>query len=146
MTTLDELLTDIASKHLQVRTLQTRMSDALDFHEVSVWGIKNALLAAFEAGAKTGFTPSVSNNNLLTRFDDYEIQPCRRYILEDEPDRSYVEPCEGFEADFWTLYGHITGEGVQAIGDFGTRRHAEEVFAKITGRSYSSRKQPKERR
>ncbi|QVL30307.1 hypothetical protein KIH39_15755 [Telmatocola sphagniphila] len=31
-----------------------------------------ARLAVFEAGAKTGFTPSVSNNNLLTRFDDYE--------------------------------------------------------------------------
>jgi hypothetical protein len=51
----------------------------------------------------------------------------------DAPQVSFVEPCEPFEADFWTLYGHIPGEGVQAIGDFDTRQHAEEVFARITG-------------
>lgn len=50
---------------------------------------------------------------------------------------SFVEPCEPFEADFWTLYGHITGEGVQAIGDFDTCLHAEEVFARITRRPYT---------
>src|SRR5262249_41127367 len=36
-------------------------------------------------------------------------------------------------ADVWTLYGHIDGEGVEAIGDFATREHAEEVFRRITG-------------
>lgn len=41
--------------------------------------------------------------------------------------------CEPHEADVWTLYGHINGEGVQAIGDFATREHAEEVFFRITG-------------
>jgi hypothetical protein len=71
------------------------------------------------------------------RFDDYEIQPCRRYINTDEPQASFVEPCEPFEADFWTLYGHVTGEGVHTIGDFDSRQHAEEVFARITGRPYT---------
>ena len=71
------------------------------------------------------------------RFDDYEIQPCRRYINTDEPQASFVEPCEPFEADFWTLYGHVTGEGVHTIGDFDSRQHAEEVFARITGRAYA---------
>jgi hypothetical protein len=74
---------------------------------------------------------------LPTRFDDYEIQPCRRYIDIDNPHASFVEPCEPFEADFWTLYGHVAGEGVHTIGDFHTRQHAEEVFAKITGRAYA---------
>jgi len=74
--------------------------------------------------------------NLPARFDGYEIQPCRRYIDADEPDRSFVEPCEAFEADFWTVYGHIPGEGVQAIGDFRCRKHAEEVYARITGHPY----------
>ena len=73
------------------------------------------------------------------RFDAYEIQPCHRYFDADEPDMAFVEPCEPFEADFWTVYGHIPGEGVQAIGDFDTREHAEEVFARITGRSYTGR-------
>jgi hypothetical protein len=36
-------------------------------------------------------------------------------------------------ADFWTLCGHIPGQGVQAIGDFDTRQHVEEVFSHVTG-------------
>lgn len=70
---------------------------------------------------------------LPARFDDYEIQPCRRYIDADDPGLSFVEPCEASEADFWTLYGHVSGEGVHAIGDFHDRKHAEEVYARITG-------------
>lgn len=43
----------IAADHLSIDTLLIRSSDSLDFHEVSVWGIKAALHAAFEAGRKT---------------------------------------------------------------------------------------------
>lgn len=74
---------------------------------------------------------------LPSRFDDYEIQPCRRYIDADAPELSFVEPCEAFEADFWTLYGHVSGEGVHAIGDFHDRKHAEEIYARITGLEFS---------
>jgi hypothetical protein len=48
--TLDTLLTQIALDHLFIETLETRHSDRLDFHEVSVWGVKSALMAAYEAG------------------------------------------------------------------------------------------------
>ncbi|RSZ35064.1 MULTISPECIES: hypothetical protein [unclassified Variovorax] len=47
----------IAKKHFRIETLETRNRDALDFHEVSVWGIQAALQAAFDAGrqaAKNG--------------------------------------------------------------------------------------------
>ena len=47
---LNELLEQIAQQHLFINTLQTRSSDSLDFHDVSVWGIKAALEAAYEAG------------------------------------------------------------------------------------------------
>jgi hypothetical protein len=50
MNHLDELFTAIAAKHLFITTLETRKSDRLDFHEVSVWGIKDALLEAYQAG------------------------------------------------------------------------------------------------
>lgn len=40
----------IARKHLDIQTLQTRRSDRLDFHEVSVWGLLEALQAAYDAG------------------------------------------------------------------------------------------------
>ena len=48
--TLDQLFQQIALDHLFIDTLETRHSDRLDFHEVSVWGIKSALQAAFDAG------------------------------------------------------------------------------------------------
>jgi len=52
MKPLDPLFTAIAREHLGIATLETRNRDALDFHEVSVCGIKRALLAAYQAGAK----------------------------------------------------------------------------------------------
>jgi hypothetical protein len=66
-------------------------------------------------------------------FDNYEISPCRRYEEPDSPGEFYFEVCEPHEADVWTLYGHINGQGVQAIGDFSKREYAEEVFQRITG-------------
>ena len=47
---LESLLQQIALDHLFIETLETRNSDRLDFHEVSVWGVKSALIAAYEAG------------------------------------------------------------------------------------------------
>jgi hypothetical protein len=50
MKTRDETLANIAATILNLETLDTRNSDRLDFHELSVWQIKKALEAAFTAG------------------------------------------------------------------------------------------------
>ena len=50
MQTRDETLANIAATILNLETLDTRKSDRLDFHELSVWQIKKALEAAFTAG------------------------------------------------------------------------------------------------
>jgi len=50
---VDYQLLQIASKFFNVDTLEVRNSDSLDFHEVSIWGIKDALKAAFIAGQQT---------------------------------------------------------------------------------------------
>ena len=50
---LENLLQQIALNHLFIDNLETRNSDRLDFHEVSVWGVKSALIAAYEAGRQT---------------------------------------------------------------------------------------------
>ena len=42
----------IAKETLNLETLETRWSDSLDFNEHSVWSIKAALEAAFDAGKK----------------------------------------------------------------------------------------------
>ncbi len=50
MNQLDQILTAIAREHLGIATLKTRRSDRLDFHDVSVWGVKNALWHSYQAG------------------------------------------------------------------------------------------------
>lgn len=50
------LITQIAQKNLGIQTLDIRNSDSLDFHEVSVWQIQDALTAAFVAGMEVAVT------------------------------------------------------------------------------------------
>ena len=47
-----ETALEIAKKKLGLDTLETRNSDSLDFRELPVWQLKEALEAAFEAGTK----------------------------------------------------------------------------------------------
>lgn len=47
---IDELLAEIAKKYMSLETLETRNSDSLDFHDVAVWSLKDALQEAYEAG------------------------------------------------------------------------------------------------
>jgi hypothetical protein len=46
----DRALEEIAAKVLNIPTLQARLSDRLDFHEVAVWSVKEALETAFAIG------------------------------------------------------------------------------------------------
>lgn len=55
-TKLNQLLEQIAQQHLFIDTLETQSSDRLDFHDVSVWAVKTALQAAYEAGLKAAET------------------------------------------------------------------------------------------
>lgn len=50
---MEQILEKIAAEILNIETLKTRNSDDLDFHEVSVWSLKKALEAAYEAGKKS---------------------------------------------------------------------------------------------
>ena len=56
MTDVNKIIADIASQQLRIETLETRNSDSLDFHDVSVWGLRTALLCAYEAGRKAART------------------------------------------------------------------------------------------
>ena len=51
---LENLLQQIAQEHLLIETLETRRSDRLDFHDVAVWCLRDALEAAFNAGVEQG--------------------------------------------------------------------------------------------
>ena len=56
MSKLEQLLTQIAKEKIGIDTLATRNSDGLDFHDVAVWSLRNALEAAFKAGQQAGAT------------------------------------------------------------------------------------------
>lgn len=43
----------IAKQYLRVDTLETRNNDNLDFYDISVWGLKAALEAAYKAGQES---------------------------------------------------------------------------------------------
>jgi hypothetical protein len=46
----DQLAAKIAKRHLRIDTLEVRGRDSLDFHDVSVQCIRDALEAAYKAG------------------------------------------------------------------------------------------------
>lgn len=54
---LEETLERIARETMSIETLKTRNSDSLDFHEVSVWRLKEALNAAYQAGLSAASSP-----------------------------------------------------------------------------------------
>ena len=55
------IIEEIALKKLNIRTLETRNSDSLDFYDLSVASIKEALEAAFKAGCEVGLTLNSKN-------------------------------------------------------------------------------------
>jgi hypothetical protein len=77
---------------------------------------------------------SKPNRRLLpTPFDGYEVHGVKVF---HEAGLRWCEQVSDREAEFWSLYGHIPDQGLDCIGDFKTRWHAEEIYARITGRSY----------
>ena len=58
---LNKLLEQIALKHFFIETLETKHSDRLDFHDVSVWAVKSALEAAYAAGIEAGKNTSTTS-------------------------------------------------------------------------------------
>ena len=49
---MNKIINDIAKQILGIETLETRNSDSLDFHEVSVWQLRNAFDQVYKAGSK----------------------------------------------------------------------------------------------
>lgn len=47
---IEKKLEKFAKDILFVETLETRNSDGLDFYDISVWGLKEALLQAYKLG------------------------------------------------------------------------------------------------
>lgn len=63
----------------------------------------------------------------MTRYQDFEIHPCIEYTHKGE---KFIERLSaddilnGFEPDFWTLYGIPEHGGSESIADFKTEYDA----------------------
>jgi hypothetical protein len=71
---------------------------------------------------------SLPDTELPVLFDGYEIHGVVEFSRVPDD-----------EAESWGLFGHVPGQGLICIGDFSTRKRAEEVYARITGQRYGSR-------
>jgi len=60
----DLVVETIATTVLGLETLETRKGDRLDFHELAVWRIKEALEAAYDAGVAAGAEPVRSRDTV----------------------------------------------------------------------------------
>ena len=56
MKNTEQIIQSIAQEKLGIQTLETQNSDRLDFYDISVWQIKEALELAFQLGQKSGST------------------------------------------------------------------------------------------
>jgi hypothetical protein len=74
-----------------------------------------------------------ATSDLPTPFDAYEIHGVREF---GRGKSRHCEQVPDNEAQFWSLYGHIPGQGLECIGDFKSREFAEEIYARITGQPF----------
>lgn len=63
-----ETLSNIAKTVLGIETLETRNSDSLDFHDVAVWKLKEALQLAFIAGMQSTKKKSEKSKEPSTQY------------------------------------------------------------------------------
>lgn len=63
--TREAAVAEIAATVLHIDTLETQHSDRLDFHDVAVWSVRDALVAAYAAGVASArgknFAPPIDN-------------------------------------------------------------------------------------
>jgi len=123
----------VASRDGQAAALRSACRMVIDRWERG--DLAEAARACGAALTASSSPPVLGDSGLPARFDAYEIHGVREY---DDGNGKYCEQVPDDQAEFWSLYGHIPDQGLDCIGDFKTREHAEEVFARIAGRRYES--------
>ena len=77
------ILNGIAREHLSIETLKTRKSDNLDFHQVSVWAVRGALAAAYEAGRRSaGQGLLEAAERVVSRWESGDLAGTVRMLAE----------------------------------------------------------------
>lgn len=74
-TTRDNAINTIAREILHLGTLETRRSDNLDFHDIAVWTVKEALERAYAAGQRAAPPPPPTRCICPACNREIEIRP-----------------------------------------------------------------------
>lgn len=116
----DDIFSKIAKKHLGIETLEVRKSDRLDFHDVAVWGIKDALEDAFTAG---------------------QLTATKAYEKMMRGDGGYMGAFEASYGDIIAIFGEPTGgDGYKTEAEWQIvlpRRQVVKIYNYKTSKSYS---------
>ena len=88
--TIDRIARDI----LGLETLETRKRDSLDFHDLAVWSIKEALEAAYAAGGRQP-TLRKALRDLIKASDDLTSAIEHAAVLFDTALLDEIQPAQG---------------------------------------------------
>ncbi|HEY5392458.1 MAG TPA: hypothetical protein VIJ57_10110 [Hanamia sp.] len=71
----------------------------------------------------------ISKDLRHTGFDGFEINPCKVVNGEENfPNKMQcIEQCEPHEAQFWSVYVHLFGAGLDCIADCETEQEAKDL-------------------
>lgn len=86
MKELKQILSEIARNHFFIPTLRRRRSDSLDFHSVSVWAVKSALKAAYDAGHEAAKHDTIDIHELLAERKQIAAIWCLEDVQAVRPD------------------------------------------------------------
>ena len=104
-------LVEIARRVLSIPTLDTRYSDSLDFHDVAVWCVREALERAYDLGRESaladapGDTPTEHACRLVLRASEQgDLEAALRVLRAElatpcEPDAITCPDCGEFNHD-----------------------------------------------
>jgi hypothetical protein len=128
MQTNKAILADIAKKHLSLDTLDSRKSDRLDFHDLAVWSIEQALEATFQAGLDAAEARRRAwGEELLGQAHKAEAlelaYPCRRIFAQVLAAMQDAEEIGGPEkSDYMDLMAAIIREASERISYYASMR------------------------
>lgn len=68
---------------------------------------------------------------MFDKFDAFEVHPCLTITELDDFGRPIHETCEPEEAQFWSVYGHTPGAGLECLCDCPTEAIANKIMTAL---------------
>lgn len=127
---LFELLFNAALENLFEGTYNHNYVVGSETEGITDYSIELAVIKDERYPNEPVFYSGLIDKTYSDKYDTLEVQPVRFCWFGEGATAWDVEVADNDkEADFWSLYIHIEGEGVECIADFPTRKSAEDCMA-----------------